>query len=116
MATGVRIQHSTAKNARYTIVDGTLPYPQPYQCTPPEFGGCGGVHLFKTHHLTLDETGAVIVARELYQKIKHLLVTEGFSEVNTVRKPPTMGIGVSKPREGTGAWGNIPIIRGKEQR
>jgi hypothetical protein len=116
MATGVRVQHPQHKNARYTIVDGTRPYPTPYQCTPPEFGGCGGVHLFKTHHLTLDETGSAILAKDLYQKIKHLLVAEGFTEVNTVRKPPAVGIGVKHPREGTGQWGNIPIIRGKEQR
>lgn len=107
---GVRVQHPTHRNARLTIVESDRPYPRAYPCTPPEYGGCGSTHLFKTHHLNLDETGACIVGDALYAKIKHLLAGEGFRETNVVEKPPTLGVGLA-PRTLPGAWGNIPIIR-----
>jgi hypothetical protein len=110
---GVRVQHATARNCRFTIVENDRPYPAPYVCTPPEFGGCGSTHLFKTHHLNVGEDGSAIVGEELYRKIKHLLVLNGFAETNVVKRPPTLGIGMGKQDPGSGAWGNIPIIRGE---
>lgn len=110
---GIRVQHPTERNVRYTVVEPTIPYRVPYQCTPPEFGGCGSVHLFKTHHLNVDETGACIVGDVLYQKLKLRLTAEGFVQANVVKKPPVMGIGLGDHKLGTGAWGNIPIVRGK---
>lgn len=109
---GVRIQHPTQRNVRFTISEPDHPYPSgPYQCTPPEFGGCGQVHIFKTHHLNLDETGAAIVGDVLFEKVKLHLVAAGFIVTNEVQKPPTLGIGLGPQRNGTGAWGNIPIVR-----
>lgn len=108
---GVRVQHPTERNVRYTVVEGDRPYREPYHCTPPEFGGCGSIHLFKTHHLNVGEDGACIVNDVLYDKIKLLLVAAGFSETNVVAKPPTMGIGAGAYVPGSGAWGNIPIVR-----
>jgi hypothetical protein len=108
---GIRVQHHTARNARFTIVENDRPYPTPYTCTAPQYGGCGTVHLFKTHHLNLDETGSAIINKVLYEKIKHLLVLNGFTETNVVRKPPAQGIGMRPDLPGT--WGNIPIIRGE---
>jgi hypothetical protein len=113
MAGGIRVQHESATNCRFTIVENDRPYPTPYQCTPPEFGGCGIVHMFKTHHLNLDDSGAAIVNDMLYQKIKHLLALNGFRETNKVKKPPTMGVGIGKQTPGSGAWGNMPIMVGK---
>jgi len=107
---GVRIQHPIQRNVRFTVSDPNIPMNPPYQCTPPEFGGCGQVHLFKTHHLNLDETGSVIVGDVLYEKIKGYLFAFGFVETNAVANPPTMGIGLG-PRSQGGQWGNIPIIR-----
>jgi hypothetical protein len=111
---GVRVQHPTARNARVTVVENDRPYPVPYVCTPPEFGGCGSVHLFKTHHLNVDETGAAIIGDVLYQRIRLRLVGMGFTEANIVAKPPTLGIGLGPQDVGRGAWGNIPIVRGGE--
>lgn len=108
---GIRVQHPAQRNVRFTIVEGDRPYPKPYFCPSPAVGGCGTTHLFKTHHLNLDETGAVIIGDKLYPKIKRLLVLNGFMETNAVKKPPTLGIGVAPGKEG--AWGNIPIIEGK---
>jgi hypothetical protein len=110
---GVRITHPTARNCRVTVVEKDIPYTEPYHCTPPEFGGCGSVHMFKTHHLNLDETGSAIVGDILFQKLRQLLVLNGFSESNIVERPPTMGIGLAPGVEGRGAWGNIPIVRGE---
>lgn len=92
-----------------TVVE-RRPYPVPFTCPPPEFGGCGTVHLFKTHHLNVDETGACIIAADLFEKIKPNLVALGFSILNVVEKPPTMTLGVGRAIPGRGAWGNIPII------
>jgi hypothetical protein len=93
-------------------MDPRIPYNPPYHCTPPEFGGCGQVHLFKTHHLNLDETGGAIVGDVLFEKIKHLLTAAGFIVTNEVLNPPTLGIGLAPKIEGRGAWGNIPVITG----
>lgn len=107
---GVRIQHVTDRNCRWTLIERDRPYPTPYVCTPPEFGGCGTVHESKAHHLNLDETGSVIVGDVLYERLRPLLLTCGFAVVNEVRKPPTLGIGLAPQRAGRGAWGNIPIL------
>jgi hypothetical protein len=73
--------------------------------------------MFKTHHLNLDETGAVIVGDVLYEKIKGQLALHGFLETNVVAKPPTMGVGLGPRRNGQGTWGNIPIVgAGREER
>ena len=107
---GVRVQHPTAKNVRFTMSEPDHPYPSgPYQCTAPEYGGCGQAHVFKTHHLNLDETGTAIIGDVLYEKVKGHLFANGFRETNVVAKPPALGIGLGN---GKGAWGNIPIIRG----
>lgn len=111
---GIRVQHPTARSCRFTVVENDRPYLTPYQCTPPEFGGCGVTHMFKTHHLNVDEVGSVIIGDVLYHKIKHLLVLNGFYETNEVKRPPTLGIGVGAQIAGSGDWGNIPIVRGKE--
>lgn len=108
---GIRIQHELSRNARFTITEPDHPYDRPYQCTPPEFGGCGAIHLFKTHHLNVGEDGACIVNHVLYDKIKLLLGAAGFRETNVVDKPPTQGIGAGAFVPGSGQWGNIPIIR-----
>lgn len=113
MATGVRIAHATARNARFTITERDRPYPVPYVCSPPEFGGCGVTHIFKTHHLNLDETGSVIIERVLYEKLKGLLTVNGFTEMNEVKKPPALTLGLGTRGPGSGQWGNIPIIEGK---
>jgi hypothetical protein len=109
---GVRIVHPTARNVRFTVTDPNQPYDVPYQCTPPEFGGCGQVHLFKTHHLNLDDTGAAIVGDVLWEKAAAYFLANGFSVESEVLNPPTIGLGLAPPVAGKGAWGNIPIIHG----
>jgi hypothetical protein len=112
---GVRLQHPTARNVRFTISEPDHPYPSgPYQCTAPEFGGCGQVHVFKTHHLNVDETGSTIVGDVLFEMAKAHLLAHGFTVANTVDKPPTIGIGLGPRVNGTGQWGNIPIVRGDD--
>lgn len=105
---GIRVQHPTQRNVRYTVVEPDVPYPVPYQCTPPAFGGCGSVHLFKTHHLNLDDTGAVIVSTGVYDRIRARLDLDGFVHTNEVKKPPAIGIGMAHRN---GVWGDIEIVR-----
>lgn len=114
---GVRITHPTARNCRFTISEPDHPYPSgPYQCTPPEFGGCGQVHIFKTHHLNVDETGSAIVGDVLFQLAAAHILAAGFSIANEVARPPALGIGLGPQISGNGTWGNIPIIRAGETR
>ena len=114
---GIRVQHPIHRNVRFTVVEKNNPYPVPYQCTPPEFGGCGGTHLFKTHHLNLDETGACIVSTGVYERIKEILALDGYVVANEVAKPPTIGIGMNPYKPG--ATPGIQIVRsqhGKESK
>lgn len=106
---GIRVQHPTQRSVRYTVVEPTVPYQLPYTCTPPEFGGCGSTHLFKTHHLNLDETGACIVSTGVYDRIKDRLTLDGFVTANEVKKPPKLGIGMS--RNLRGMTPGIQIVR-----
>ncbi len=111
---GIRIQHPTARNCRFTVVEPSIPYDRPYHCTPPALGGCGSVHLFKTHHLNLDETGAAIVGDVLYQRIKGHLALNGFLESNVVAAPPAIGIALGPGGQAMvgSDLGNIPIMNG----
>lgn len=105
---GIRVQHPTQRNVRYTVVESDKPYPSPYTCTPPEFGGCGSVHLFKTHHLNLDGTGSVILSTGVFDLIRNRLALDGFVVTNEVKKPPTIGIGMARK---PGATPDIEIVR-----
>lgn len=111
---GIRIQHPSARSVRYTVVDGAVPYPVPYHCTPPAMGGCGSVHDFKTHHLNLDETGAAIVSEGVFERIRGRLALDGFVITNEVERPPAIGVGMASGHPG--AWGNIPIVRSPTNR
>ena len=106
---GVRIQHPVQRNVRYTVVEGDRPYPAPYQCTPPAIGGCGSVHLWKTHHLNLDEQGAVIVSETVFNRIRGRLLADGFVVTNEVERPPALLLGLD--RNGRSPQSGIPIVR-----
>jgi len=105
---GIRVQHPLARNVRYTVVEPDVPYREPYHCTAPEFGGCGSTHLFKTHHLNIDETGAAIISEGVFQRISGRIALDGFVVANEVPKPPliTIGMGV-----GPGQTPGITIVR-----
>ena len=109
---GIRYQHPTQRNCRYTIVEPDVPYARPYQCSPPAYGGCGSVHLFKTHHLDLDQTGAAIVSTAIHRKIRHRLIADGFVQTNAVRKPPARMIG-AVPIGGAGVLLHHPTVAGQ---
>jgi hypothetical protein len=106
---GIRVQHPTARGVRYTVVEPNIPYPEPYHCTAPEMGGCGSVHLHKTHHLNLDGAGAAIVSTGVFDRIKDRLAADGFAVTNEVQHPPPIGVGLNPAAQG--AWAGIPIVR-----
>ena len=110
---GIRVQHPTQRDVRYTVVEPLIPYPQGYQCTPPELGGCGVMHQFKTHHLNLDSTGSVILSTTVYERLKHRLSEDGFITTNEVQKPPRLGIGLAP---GKGTTTGITIVAGMARR
>lgn len=71
--------------------------------------------MFKTHHLNVDETGSTIVGDVLFEKARMHFLAYGFTVANEVKNPPTMGIGLGEHRNGSGQWGNIPIVTTKEK-
>lgn len=90
---GVRLQHPEARNAVYSVVDPSRPYAMPYQCPEPKRGGCGLVHVYKTTHLRLDDTGTVIVNLPLYEQLKDRLAQSGFRVTGVIERPPAQIIG-----------------------
>jgi hypothetical protein len=107
---GVRVQHPTARNVRYTVEELNTFYPPPgYLCTPPELGGCGRLHERKAHHLNLDETGAAIISAGVIARIGARLALDGFSVTNVVADPPAIGVGLNP--NAPGATPGIEIIR-----
>lgn len=72
-----------------------LPVPllfEPWPTNRAECGICHVIHPCKVLHLTLDDTGAVIVSKEVKAKIWRVPTRGGFRVVNTVAKPPAQGI------------------------
>jgi hypothetical protein len=87
---GVRIQHPTERNANFTLVDNALPYHEPYTC-----GTCHRVHVFKTYHIKLDETGAGIVSKEVVERLQRI-PGNPFRITNEVAKPPEQRLTLSR--------------------
>ena len=72
-----------------------LPVPflfEPWPTNRNECGVCHTIHPCKVAHLDLDDTGAIIVSKEVKEKIWRVPTNGGFSVVGTVAKPPTQGI------------------------
>ena len=57
------------------------------------------------------ESRLTIVGDVLFEKARLHILAAGFEIANEVRHPPTLGIGLGPHRNGSGVWGNIPIIR-----
>lgn len=107
---GVRVQHPTIRNVRYTVVDGAVPYPEPFVCSPPALGGCGGTHLFKAHHLNLDDVGATIISLGVFERIKGRLIADGFTLATEVKDPPPIVVGQPDPMK------QVPILASPSNR
>lgn len=102
---GVRVQHATERNVRYTLVDGGRPYKAPYYCY-----ACGRMHAFKTYHFSLDETGACIVSVEIAARLRRLH-GHGFAIGNTVAQPPAQVIGHTPSRNGLAPIVVDPLLK-----
>lgn len=89
---GIRIAHETVRSKTLTLVDGTRPYPIPYECPM-----CHRVHQFKTYHLQLDGVGATIVSPEIVDRLKRLPGTGGFRIAEEIARPPAQRIVLGAP-------------------
>lgn len=83
---GIRIQHPVERSVTFTLVDSSRPYAVPWQCPPPP-AGCARTHPFKTYHLHLDETGAVIVSATIVDRLRRI-PGQPFLIANEVKEPP----------------------------
>lgn len=87
---GLRIRHATERSCTFTLSDGSRPYREPWLCPPPP-EGCARLHQFKTYHLRLDETGAVIVSAEIWGKLQRI-PGQPFALANEVERPPAQRV------------------------
>ena len=90
---GIRIQHPIERSATFTIVDQSRPYRRTTACSAQmvvrgDLVPCGRVHMWKTYHLNLDETGAVIVSTTIWERMASRLRAAGFRLANVVEQPP----------------------------
>lgn len=76
----------------FTMVDARKPYRPPFACPV-----CGREHAFKTYHIRLDDTGAAIVSKEIWQRLR-TIPDSGFESVDTVKKPPAQGVAIARQR------------------
>lgn len=74
----------------FTLVARDRPYTEPFHCPPPPLG-CGVVHLFKTYHLRLDETGAAIVSEQIWLMLQRI-PGQPFRLTNEVQAPPAQRV------------------------
>lgn len=81
---GIRLHHPTLRNC-VVALESVRPYKQPFQCPL-----CGRTHLFKTVHLTLDDSGDVIVSKHAFEKDIKDVPGLPFTIENEVTKPPPM--------------------------
>lgn len=90
MSSGIRIRHNKAKSGLFIV---PLPH-KPFPTGPrPMCGACqraGQVlqHPCKTIHLMLDDAGAVIVSKEIWEDMRRVANHAGFVPANTVIEPP----------------------------
>lgn len=95
---GLRIRHREVTNRILTIVDQGQPYSAPYPCPT-----CHLIHVFKTYHVELDDTGTAIVSLEVWFHVQRI-PAHGFQVVNQVDKPPArvLSLDPSRPVPGSG--------------
>ncbi len=68
------------------------PFPPEVYHLLPECGACHTVHLCKTLHIDVDDTGAGIVSPEVWEDIKRVPKRGGFTLESGVKDPPTTNI------------------------
>lgn len=92
MAHGIRIRHNARRNCM-------LPVPLLHRplLNAPAYPDCGAClrasgkqikHLTKTYHLTLDETGSVIVSETIWRELQRTAKNGGFTFESIVKDPP----------------------------
>ncbi len=85
---GIRIRHHTRKSQM-------LPVPllfEPWPTNKTDCGVCHTIHPCKVIHLTLDDTGAVIVSHEIKDKVFRVPQHGGFAVAGLVANPPDQTI------------------------
>lgn len=99
---GIRIQHPTERSVTFTIADQRRPYRGgPLACSVSiyvagQLAPCARTHTFKTYHLNLDETGAVIVSETIWERVGPQFSAAGFRVANAVENPPDQTIHVPR--------------------
>jgi len=91
MAAGVRLLHRKLRGVMLVLPHPTQRYKVPYLCP-----ACGVTHERKTYHLRLDGEGAVIVSKEVFERLREMGLPD-LQVMNEVQKPPSQTIQVNAP-------------------
>jgi hypothetical protein len=81
----VRIHHPDLRSCIFTVTDVRHPYPDPFPCPM-----CGITHLFKTHHLNLDQNGDVAVSEEMLEVFRAGGIAQKMKATKEVVPRPTV--------------------------
>lgn len=96
---GIRIRHATERNTLWLLADAARPYAEPLICLACTDAGITAtalrlvegrlmvLHLFKTYHLRLDDSGCVIVSATVWEKLQRI-PGQPFTFANVVEAPP----------------------------
>ena len=95
---GLRVRHATERNCVLTLVDGRRVLSPPHLC-----GVCLRSHDRKTYHIRLDDQGAAIVSREIWQRLSVMPSHGSFTLVGPIAKPPPQTTSINRSVSFSGA-------------
>ncbi len=91
----VRLHHPSYRNCMLAIEEPGRPYPYPYPCPH-----CKIEHLFKTHHLVIDQNGNTVLSEYMYDYLKDLRLLRDLEAMKEVTPAPqVIGVGAFNTTE-----------------
>ena len=84
---GIRVRHPTARSGLF-LVKHYRKYKVPLVCNR-----CHEIHIQKTYHLDLDDTGCAIVSPVVLERLKEVGLA-GFQILNEVKSPPPITLNI----------------------
>jgi hypothetical protein len=90
---GIKIRDRHNRSCVRLVPDMAHPRKEPFHCPT-----CNMVHVVKTYHLWLDDTGAAIVSKEVLEGLKKAGMPE-LDIVEEVKNPPPLAFGLGYSRD-----------------
>jgi hypothetical protein len=90
---GIKVRDRRARSCVRLVPDMGHPRKEPFECPT-----CMTIHVVKTYHLWLDDTGAAIVSAKVLEGLKKAGMPE-LDVVEEVKNPPPVAFGPDLPRD-----------------